>query len=435
MLIIILLSNSNFVISSKIINNNKTEPNIINNFKIPTWSRIYGGKHTDQLFSVIQNNNNEFIFVGWTSSYGSGNQDVWLIKTDYEGNMIWNKTYGGKKREMGFSVIQTCDDGYAIIGYTESFGNGLWDMWLIKIDSNGTEKWNVTIGGYDYDWGASIQELDDRSFIITGYTSTYGEANCNVWLVKTNPHGEKIWDKTYGGNLCESGFSLIIIKDGFIMAGYTESFGSGRYDGWIIKTDFEGNQIWNKTIGGKYDDIIRSIEQIDKNGFILAGWTNSYNLENQDILITKIDNSGNVLWNKTFGYNYDDGAYSLCKTKDNGIVIVGYSGVSNINQDIIMIKMDTNGTKLWERTFGGRLIDGGFSVISVNDGGFLIAGYTKSYSFGKEDAWIIKTDANGKNIKNNLNYFTNLFDIFMEFLNVFQNYPSSLKLSFSHFIR
>ena len=382
-----------------------------------TWNYFYGGRLNDQGFSVILNDNNEYVTVGWTRSYGSGQDDVFVLKTDSQGNLIWNKTYGGNKRDRGYSIQQTIDHGYIIAGYTESYGNGLFDLWLIKIDENGKEKWNKTYGGYDYDFGSNIQLVDNNGFIITGYTSSYGPNNCNFWLIRTDEYGNLIWDKIFGGNLCDSGFYSLYCDNGFISVGYTESYGSGDYDGWILKTNFDGNLIWNITVGGLLKDIIHNIISLKNGDFILCGETESYGFGKEDIWIIYMDKFGKILWNKTYGGFFSDRGYSACQTKDDDLIVTGLTERFFLkNYDIILLKIDSNGLLDWMRSYGGLFDDVAHSIINTN-GGYLIAGYSKSSSRGLEDVWLIKTNDDGKLNKNyfGLNFFK--IDIFNKSVN------------------
>jgi outer membrane protein OmpA-like peptidoglycan-associated protein len=362
------------------------------------WTQIFGGEEIDQSFSIIEISDG-YIIVGWTHSHGSGNSDVWLIKTDLNGNKVWDKTYGGKERDRGLSVKKTNDSGYIIVGYTESFGNGLFDLWLLKTDKNGNEEWNNTFGGGDYDYGLAVQQTKDEGFIITGYTSSSGPPNSNAWLIKSDKNGNKQWDKIFGGINCESGFSLLELNNGYIFAGYVESFGNGDYDSWAIRTDFSGNIIWNKTYGGQDLDITRTIRQTSDGNFIMAGWTESFGNGNEDVWLFKIDQNGEMIWSKTYGGELNDGAYSIYPTEDNGYIIAGYTNSLTKLSDIYLIKTDENGLKEWEKTYGGSLNDEANYILQTKDKGFIVAGWTKSYGNGKEDIWLIKTDENGNSKK------------------------------------
>ena len=211
------------------------------------WTKTFGGTDYDYGNSVQQTTDGGYIITGSTWSYGNGYDDVWLIKTDSNGDEIWNQTFGGSGNDIGYSVQQTTDGGYIITGRTTSFGNGGWDVWLIKTDSIGNEEWNQTFGGSGGDYGNSVQQTTDGGYIIAGGT---GSGSSDVWLIKTDSDGISLWTQTFGGSHYEYGSSVQQTTDGgYIISGSTRHFGDHGSDVWLIKTDSNVNLETSTLVG------------------------------------------------------------------------------------------------------------------------------------------------------------------------------------------
>ena len=361
------------------------------------WYRTFGGKENDSAYSVQQTADGGYIIAGDTTSFGAGGRDAYLVKTDGEGNEEWSRAFGGVGWDYADSVQQTADGGYIIAGYTESFGAGGWDAYLVKTDGEGNEEWYQTFGGEEYDAVYSVQQTADGGYIIAGTTRSFGADDNDAYLVKTDGEGNEEWYRTFGGEANDIVYSVQQTTDGgYIIAGDTESFGAGGWDTYLVKTDEEGNEEWYRTFGGENADGSWSVQQTTDGGYIIAGDTNSFGAGNGDVYMVKTDGEGFEEWYQTFGSKAIDGAYSVRQTTDGGYIIAGYTesfGVGGFN--VYIIKTDGEGNEEWYRTFGGEENDGAYSVRQTADGGYIIAGDTESFGAGGWDTYMIKTDREG----------------------------------------
>jgi hypothetical protein len=355
------------------------------------WFKTFGGSGNDEGWSVQQTSDGGFILLGRKESFGAGGFDVWLIKTDANGNEQWEKTFGGRYSEWSSSVRQTSDGGFIIVGDTWSFGAG--DVWLIKTDANGNEQWEKTFGGRYPDRGRSVRQTSDGGFIIVGETTSFGAGWADVWLIKTDADGNKLWDRTFGGSDWDEGWSVQQTSDGgFIIVGETTSFGAGWADVWLIKTDADGNKLWDRTFGGSDWDWGYSVQQTSDGGFIIVGETTSFGAGWADVWLIKTDADGNKLWDRTFGGSSYDYGYSVQQTSDGGFILVGDTRSFGAGwSDVWLIKTDAKGNKQWDRTFGGSSWDWGYSVQQTSDGGFIVVGATTSFGAGDYDVLLIKS--------------------------------------------
>ena len=244
-------------------------------------------------------------------SYGAGNCDFWLVKTDSDGSKQWDRTFGGADEDGVQFVQQTSDGGYILAGHTYSYGAGFEDFWLMKTDSEGNKVWNKTFGGTGRDLAYSIQQTSDGGYILAGYTDSYGAGSGDAWLVKTDSNGNKMWDETFGGTGLDEAHSVQQTSDGgYILAGYTKSYGAGSLAAWLLKADSDGNKQWDRTFGGTGGDGAYAVQQTSDGGYILAGATDSYGSGDDDFWLVKTDSNGNKVWDETFGGTGLDEAHS-----------------------------------------------------------------------------------------------------------------------------
>lgn len=353
------------------------------------WNRTFGGLNNDSGWSAQQTSDGGYILTGWTESFGAGGSDVYLVKTDSVGNFQWSKTFGGAGRDGAYSVQQTSDGGYILAGDTSSYGNGSGDVYLVKTDSSGSQQWYKTFGGIYFDSAHAVQQTVDGGYILTGQTGVGYSGD--AWLIKTDANGNEEWNRIFGGANDDATHAVQQTSDGgYILAGRT--YGANP-DTYLIKTDASGYQQWSKTFAGPYFDEGISVRQTLDGGYIIAGETGSITYgSGGDAFLIKTDASGNQEWYKTFGGIASDRSLSVQQTSDSGYILAGATGVDSFWTvgDAWLIKTDSNGDEMWNRTFGGINREEAWSVQQTSDGAYILAGYTNSYGAGGDDAWLIK---------------------------------------------
>ena len=364
------------------------------------WEKTYGGPKVEIGWSVQLTGDGGYIIGGFTDSYGAGERDSYLVKTDSKGNKEWQRPFGGKKHDSSTNVQYIDDGGYILCGATSSFGAGDSDLYIVKTDSKGLLEWEKNFGGVKQERGGCIKQTGDQGFIVCGETSSFGAGESDIYLVKINSKGEKQWDKTYGGPHRDWGNNVQLTSDGgYIIGGNTASYGQGKLDVYLIKTDKNGNKRWEKTFGGTEDEYIHGtagLIQTKDGGFIFCAVTESYGEGMSDFYIVKTNHSGEQEWQKTFGGSKEEDPLSILQIKDGGYLICGYTkSIGAGDRDVYLIKIDNSGKKEWEKTYGGPDFDCGIAIQQTIDGRLIICGETKSYGAGDKDVYLIKTDSRG----------------------------------------
>jgi len=354
------------------------------------WTRTFGGALDEQGYCVQETVDGGYVVAGSTGTYGSGSSNLWLLRTDGSGELLWQKVFPGSSDSEGMSVHQTEDEGYIITGYALSPSESKY-MWLIRADPLGNMIWNRVFGGDERDEGRSVQQVSDGGFVVAGFTQSYGADGADLWLVKTDADGNLIFSRTFGGTGTDMGYSVQETLDGgFIIAGYTTSFGSAN--AILVKTGQTGELQWQKTFGGSQMEEARFVRQTADGGYILTGSTSSYGFGSKDVWLIRTDCNGNIIWDRVYGGTGSDEGFSVRQTVDGGFVVTGYTDSFGAGgRDLWLIRTDSAGELLWDATFGGSSWEGGNSVFQTWDGGFIVAGYTRSYGEGGMDLWLIRT--------------------------------------------
>jgi hypothetical protein len=407
-----------------------------------TAIKNYGGSKNDVANAVGKTTDGGAAVLGYTQSINGDisdktteNFDFWVLKLDAENNMQWSKTFGGTNDDRGNDIIQTNDGGFAVLGYSTSSnqdvpGNaGSQDFWMIKLDANGAISWSKTFGYTGADFGTTLLQTTDNNYLITGVldvTSSGGQGNSrnsqrhaggDIWALKLSENGDLQWSKYFGGSFTDAPFGVVETEDhNFIIAGSSDSGdvdlsnNNGSYDFWVLKIASNGTLLWERSLGGSEIDEGRAITTTNDGQFLIVGDTRSQdiNVSNNngaaDVWIIKMNTDGNLIWEKTIGGTSFDVARSVSKTQDNGFVISGSSrsldaGFTNQGQnDALLLKIDSEGNLVWKQTIGGTEIDFFYDAVQLNDATIIAVGETSSSNGdltenkGFSDALIIKTD-------------------------------------------
>ena len=368
-----------------------------------TWARAYGKNKRESANSVAVTTDGGFVVAGWTQSFGKGNSDFWVIKLDAHGNIIWEKTYGKRGREKANCIIQTKDGGFIVAGETTSYPRYLINIWVLKLDQHGNIVWQKSYGGPGNEIPDSIIETADGGYLISGTIhrlNTGKFKHRDFLLIKIDKNGKLQWQKAYGGKGDEEGHAVVQTSDGgFAVVGRSTSFSKDWGDFWVLKTDKMGTPQWEMTYGGPYDDRPYGLIQTSDGGYLLTGHSQSFGERPRDTnaWLLKLDRQGNVLWQISYGNRKMNEAFRAVETRDGGYAVVGISDPDYMaSPDLWIFKIDRAGNLKWSKTYGGDFWESGYSIKEAPDGGLVAVGYSETaFKVHVKHVFAVKTDGNG----------------------------------------
>jgi uncharacterized delta-60 repeat protein len=307
----------------------------------------------------------------------------------------WAKTYGGTGSDT-LIIRKTSDGGYIVAGGTSSFGTGAMDAWVMKLNSTGSAEWQKVYGGDNFDCACSVVQASDGGYIVAGYTASFGAGGYDFWVLKLDTTGSATWQKTYGTGDDEYALPVAQTSDGgYIVAGETRPLGGGLKDLLVLKLNSMGSVEWQKTYGGSASEWARSVVQTSDGGYAIAGYTNSFGAGGDDFWLLRLNSSGSIVWQKAYGGIYDDCGESMQQTSDGGYVVTGPTNLFGGGGDLLVLKLNSTGSVDWQKTYGGSGADGAGSAVQTSDGGYIVAGYTASFGAGGYDFWVLKLNPTG----------------------------------------
>jgi hypothetical protein len=365
------------------------------------WTRTYGGSGLEIARSVQQTEDGGFIIAGWTTSYGAGGEDCYIVRTDAAGDTLWTGVYGSIYNDRLYHIEITSDGGYIAVGYREAYhspGQTNQDICMIKTDADGDTLWTRTYGGEGDEEGRCILQTGDGGYILCGQTGSFGAGEGDVWVLKTDTHGDTLWTRTYGGNKPELAFTIIENSDsGYAIAGFTYGDYPENRDGYVIVIDEDGDTLWTRAFGSECWDEIYTIIQTDDGGYLCSG---GRQLTSRDsclqATIMKIDAGGRVVWERNYGQDYlNEYFMSVSRAGDGGFILGGTSGIEDwshrVTGNVYTVKTDSEGYILWSRIYGVNRGEQARAALQTQDGGYIVA--AKSYGMGPDsscDFWLLK---------------------------------------------
>lgn len=357
----------------------------------PTWRKAFGAYDADEGACVRVTPEGDYLVVGSTSSFGFGSSDVYLLKIDPDGGLLWSKTYGGPQIDRGASMSIAPDGSVLIAGYTNGGGNGGYDGWLMKTDADGVVLWQRSYGGEGWDFLYDVEPLADGDWLLAGSTYSEGAGSSDGWLLRTNSSGDVVWSNTYGSIGEDDLRSAIQTSDGgFVLAGTYDD--EGDKDALVIKLDETGALDWEQHIGGDSADLAVDVLETLDGGFSVIGSTRSYSVWNEHLHF-KLSAMGDSLWAQNFGQINDQEAMEHVELLSGRFATVGYTKTSGGGaKDLFALLSESDGSFILQHTYGLVEDDVGHSIAETENG-FVLCGSTRSSGSGNSDVYVIRCDS------------------------------------------
>ncbi|MBU4502324.1 MAG: tetratricopeptide repeat protein [Nanoarchaeota archaeon] len=410
------------------------------------WENTLGKGDVNQLKSIIQTEEGNYLAGGWTDDKSAGGLDGWLLQFDPRGNLQWEKTFGDNLDDLIYDVIQTQDKGFLLAGWTEK-QKGHTNAWILKLGEKGNLEWEKQYDLSKNDKIYSIIQSQSGDYIATGCSLQEEKENTDALVMRIDKDGTLKWSNLFGGEQYDRLYSIMENTAGnLFIVGYTESIGKGDADGWMIKLSKDGDKEWDKTFGGKADDRFYSIIQTDDKGYAMIGYTKSKGAGDADMWVLKFDENGNLQWDKTlqetdwgYGAQEDDRGYSIIQTKSGHYVVAGYTCSEGEGKaDGRIMKLDQEGNVILNKEHGGKENECLSSIVESRDGHYIFAGYTQSKEVGKTNAWLLNLNEKSnfclgedlsifseKNLKSEVDFENYKIKIFRDLSSVIQIFQNS----------
>jgi hypothetical protein len=358
------------------------------------WTSTYGGIANDIGYSICACVTGGYLLAGYTSSTGSGPQSAYCVRINENGDTLWTRAYGGSSWDGAHFVHATADTCFLVAGYTESFGSGGKDMYLLKLNQLGDTIWTRTYGAGLQDCAYAICNALDGGYIVVGYKNgPSGWTKGDLWILKINENGDTLWTRMYGGTGEDYGISMHPTLDGnYIISGINSHQSAGGKDVWLLKVNTNGDTVWTKTYGGTLEDVGYGVNTTADSGYIITGYINGTGQWTAgDLWLIRTDSNGDSIWSMMCGSAGEDYGFDVYETPDHGFIIGGMTGFGAGAGDVWLVRTDMNGDTVWTRTYGGSARDAALGLCMIPDGGYALVGHSSSYGAGNADMYVIRT--------------------------------------------
>jgi len=356
------------------------------------WQKAFGGGERDRAYGVTSLKDGGAMVAGISHSFGKGRSDMLIVKLDKSGKTVWRSAYGGKKKDYAKAITKTSDGNFIAVGATESFSkDGNLDVYVVKFDTEGKRAWQKSFGGEEKDEASAVVAVKGGGVLVAGYTESFGKGRKDVYILYIDKDGKEIWSKAIGGEDEDEAFAITLTADGgFVVAGKTESYGEGRSDFYMLKFDGDGKLLWDKVYGEGNEDVIHGITPTPEGGFVVVGKTGSFGSKHSDIDIIKYSKNGKIIWHRIYGFKSKEWANSITRIAGGGYVVVGTTKSFGFGKfDFYVLELDSEGHSIWANVYGGANKEEANAVTRMADGSILVVGDTESFGNGSYDFFML----------------------------------------------
>jgi len=361
------------------------------------WTHTYGGASLEKGYAVKELPDGGFIFSGETQSFGAGSYDFYLVRTDAQGDTVWTRTYGGTGYEFGYGVSTAPNGGFLLAGMTTSFGAGARDGFVVRVDADGHVIWQSPYGGASQDVLMDVCRTTQDTYALVGANYSLGPGTSGLWFLELDDDGNILREVSHGGAGADTGWRILqTAEGGFIVGGFTTSFGAGDKDFWLVGLDSEGNLIWHQTYGGAGDDRAYGLATVPGVGYLLAGYTSSFGAGGTDMYLVLTDEAGAPTWTRTYGGPGNEVGYAVVAPCSGGILLAGSTtSIAPGDLNTYVIHTDMNGDTLWTTTYAVAGDDWAEALQQTQDGGFVLGGSADPGSLGNRELYLVRLEGSG----------------------------------------